>query len=246
MKRQLFFTLVLSVAATSAFAGNLTIVSSFPSQIDFRRGLDYAGGYFGYLYEASNDPSNKIMVYDTTGSLIRTIPTVPDTFGIEVFSNGYIYVNTYHSGYVYRLTSEGSVVSSFPGPAYGFGLTYGWDNYYYFASATAGKIYVLTGSGSVVRSFPQPGFLVGGLDFDNNAGNLWISDSLGLFYCNTMGSILDSFVPAPGAGWPTGVCWDAAYVWYHDYNSPGYVYKAQVTFSSIAPASLGRVKALFR
>lgn len=108
-------------------------------------------------------------------------------------------------------------------------------------------LYTMTTTGSVVRSFRQPGTFPGGVDYVA-PGYLWLTNWSGsplLYYCTTMGSVIDSF-STPGCARPSGVTWDGNYVWYHDYSSPNLCIRAKVNFTGIAPASLGKVKALFR
>lgn len=255
MDKKFLFAAVALLAATSAFAGTLTIVSSFSSQKNRRKGLEYAGGY---LYATSNYSDNTIHVYTTTGILVRTIPTPPGAVGLEVSHapSGYLWLSTFSPAYGYLMQlSNGSIVSSFAGPASGQGLTSD-GTYLYWSTTHAERLYVLTTTGSVVRSFKQPARHPGGCDYVA-PGYLWLCDwylfAERLYYYTTTGSAVDSF-RTPGAPQirPSGVTWDGNYVWYHHYRfniyEPAYVYRTRVKFSGVGvePASVGRVKALFR
>ncbi len=242
MNKKVLFTAVALLAATSVFAGTLNIVSSFVSQKTWRKGLDYEAGY---IYSTSNYTDNNIHKYTTLGSLVGSIPS-PSSSMDQKWDGSYIWLCTFSPAYVYRLTSTGSVVTSFTGPASGYGLAW-TGTYLYYSSTTGNNIWRMTTTGSVILSFSSQCSFVGGLDYDGT--NLWAADwpssGGGLKYLTTTGSLLDSFT-TPGAARPSGVCWDGRYIWYNDYNSPNLVIRATVTFSGVAPASLGRVKALFR
>lgn len=247
MKKGLVFTAIALLTATTVFAGTLTVVSSFMSRKTWRKGLEYAGGY---LYTTSNFSDNSIFVYTTTGSLVRTIPSPASSMGVEVSHapSGYLWLNTFSSPRGYRMVlSTGSVVTSFTGPASGYGITSD-GTYLYWSTTSSDRMYVLTTTGSVVRSFTQPGGFPGGCDYVA-PGYLWLCNWSGspfLYYCTTMGSVIDSF-STPGAARPSGVTWDGNYVWYHQYSTdPALCFRAKVNFTGIAPASLGKVKALFR
>jgi glycosidase len=247
MKRSLLFTIVVLLAATSVFAGTLTVVSSFTSAKNWRKGLEYAGGY---LYTTSNYSDNSILVYTTTGSLVRSIPTPASAMGVEVSNapSGYLWLNTFSPANGYRMVlSSGSVAASWSGPASGYGITSD-GTYLYWSTTSSDMMYVLTTTGSVVRSFTQPGGFPGGCDYVA-PGYLWLCNWSGspfIYYCTTMGSVIDSF-STPGAARPSGVTWDGNYVWYHEYSgTTGPVFRATVNFTNVAPASVGKVKALFR
>jgi hypothetical protein len=255
MDKKFLFTAVALLVAAATFAGTLDIVSSFSSQKRRRKGIEYAGGY---VYATSEYSTNNIHVYTTNGILVRTIPTPPGAVGLEVSHapSGYLWLSTYSPGYGYLMTlSSGSIVSSFAGPARGQGITSD-GRYLYWSTTYANRLYVLTTTGSVVRYFTQPARYPGGCDYVA-PGYLWLCDwylfAERIYYYTTTGSMVDSF-RTPGAPQirPSGVTWDGNYVWYHHYRyniyEPSYVYRARVTFSgvNVAPASVGKVKAIFR
>jgi hypothetical protein len=243
MKAKVFLTAVAVLAATSVLAGTLNVVSSFMSQKTWRKGLDYEAGY---IYTTSNYSDNNIHKYTTAGSLVGSIPSPASSMDLK-WDGSYIWLCTFSPAYVYRLTSTGSVVTSFSGPASGYGLA--WTGTYLYYSSTSGNmIWRMTTTGSVVTSFSSGCSFVGGLDYDGT--NLWVADwpssGGGLKYMTTNGSLLDSFT-TPGAARPSGVCWDGTYVWYHQYSTePAPCFRAEVSFSGVAPTSMGKIKAVFR
>ena len=246
MRAKLFFTVVAVLTASSVLAGTLTVVSSFVSRKQWRKGIEVYGGY---VYEASNYSDNNIMYYTTSGSYVGSIPAPSGGMGIEISHapSGYLWLNTYSPYAGYRMVlSSGSVVTSFSGPAYGYGISSN-GTYLFWSDARSRNLYTLTTTGSVVRSFSQPGTFPGGCDYVA-PGYIWLCNWSGsplLYYCTTAGSVIDSFT-ATGAARPSGVCWDGNYVWYHDYSSPNYIFRARPNFTNVAPTSVGKVKALFR
>ena len=81
MRTKLFFTVVAVLTASSVLAGTLTVVSSFVSRKQWRKGIEVHGGY---VYEASNYSDNNIMYYTTSGSYVGSIPAPSGGMGIEV------------------------------------------------------------------------------------------------------------------------------------------------------------------
>jgi hypothetical protein len=99
-------------------------------------------------------------------------------------------------------------------------------------------------AGSVVARKPMP------LEMASDAAyyrrQLWYYGGDGLVYGVTLnGSVAASF-PAPG-GSCDGAAFDGEYLWTLGGTSyPQYVYKVDIGVVGVAPASVGRVKALFR
>ena len=240
--RALIVAGVVLVAAAAFAAGS--IISSFRSPSEYVSGMAY---HSPYLYHGSQRTVN-INVTTTTGSLVRRIRALTAIWDVD-FTGTYFWVSTWTSPYwVYRLTSTGSVMGSFRGPARGYGITYD-GRYLWYSSPDAGNmVWQLTTAGSVVSSFKGPGSYNGGLDWDSR-GYLWLCDwpgsGGGVFRMTTVGSVVESYRPIPAGRRPSGCAWDGNYVWYCTYNSR-YVYQLDTVITSIVPASLGKVKALFR
>jgi len=101
-------------------------------------------------------------------------------------------------------------------------------------------------TGSVYRSYALS-FSPAGVGYDPR-GYLWISDpdhSI-IWQCTTTGSAINSFsVSRYGA--PTGCGCDGTYVYAGIFRDPSFwVMKFETSPVGIAPASLGKVKAMFR
>ena len=189
-----------------------------------------------------------------TGSFAIAVPNGARGIAPTGYGPENIWVSNRLNGYLYRLNKGGSLLSSFGCPGgtpyglggslYGFGPNPGYlmvscrdENHVLRVNAT---------TGSLTSSFTGPATAVIGYDdwmaVDRN------SDSL---YWNYYGSweILDTLPARPWGvatsveGTTDGAIAVSSYVLCHN----GYIYLYEGTKSdAVAPASLGRVKALFR
>jgi hypothetical protein len=166
------------------------------------------------------------------------------------FTGTYFWVCTYATSMVYRVSSNGSILESFSGPAEGYGITTNGTYLWYSSARSGNMVWQLTTTGSIISSFSGPGNFNGGLDWDGR-GYLWLADwggpgSGGVFRMTTVGSVVESYRPVPTGGRSSGCAWDGRYVWYCEVNLPRYVYQMDTVIPSVAPASLGKIKALFK
>ena len=61
-----------------------------------------------------------------------------------------------------------------------------------------------------------------------------------------LGDVLASWeAPRPGDDF-NGLAFEGEYLWTADKNTPQYIYKVDIDVVDVAPASVGRVKALYR
>ena len=108
-----------------------------------------------------------------------------------------------------------------------------------------GNAGLVTIIGSLVASFRSPGRATGGLYYE--LPYLWFADCANptgsIYQVTTAGSIITT-VTVPGAR-PFGVAREGPYIWYSDFTRR-YVYKVTYSPTAVAPASLGKVKAVFR
>ena len=116
------------------------------------------------------------------------------------------------------------------------------------------RIWTFTTAGSVVRSIQVPIVNVTGLAFDNDTGGgpylfagAW-TDKSRIYAVNpATGSILYTFA-APVTGTRLqGLTWDGEYLWTND-SKNGYLvqFVAHEPNLNVSPASVGRIRALFR
>lgn len=232
--------LIIGAALVVAIAGATgEIIASFKSPAPNTLGID-AGG--GYLCLASG---RSIYVVNEQGQRIRLIGTnLPVTFnGVAYGARGF-WVCTLTS-YAYRLNVGGSVVASWYGPGKGCGIDYDSASGQVWY-ATPRWIYKLLGNGSVLGSFACSGVTtLGGISYDN--GYVWTVDTgkgNPLYQYTPTGSLVRT-VAQPGKFIYGVAAWPGGYLWYTN-RADNWAYKVDVKPSAVAPASLGRVKALFR
>ncbi len=185
-----------------------------------------------------------------TGSFSIPLPNGARGIATTGYSPTHIWVSNRLNGFLYRLTTTGSLLGSFACPG---GTPYGLGGYRHAYRPDDGYLMVSCRdenhilrvnhtTGSLVSSFTGPATAVIGYDewlaVDRNTNYL---------YWNYYGSwqVLDT-LPARPWGIGTNVLWTtgtgiSGYVLCHDdyiYHYGGY--------TAVAPASLGRVKALYR
>jgi DNA-binding beta-propeller fold protein YncE len=235
--------LVALAQAPLAGAGTWTVVASF-------QGFNAYNGYGieadgTYLYTLDPDAAARIIVSTTTGSWVRTVPLPSSALDLD-FDGTFFWVG-HGDRYCRRYTSTGSLLNSFlPGSLSPRGIV--WDGTYIWVSASEGSsynIYRMNTTGSIYSSFRAPGGGTGGLDRDG--AYLWAAQSFfsrNVYKITTTGSIVDSFTIVPPTTYPYGVAWDGNYLWTTNFNNR-WIYKWR-DVTGVTPASLGRVKALYR
>jgi hypothetical protein len=244
---------VIIIAALPAAAGGLSwppqLIGSFaapPGAID----VAYE---FGPLYALVDGTPPRVFTLNRyngsiTGSFELPVPVGARGVTYEAYSGDWMWVSNRVNGYVYRLTTAGSLVSSFacPGGApYGLGYSYYNPQHGYGLFATCrdeNLILNLNGTtGSLIGSFAGPASAA--LEFDDwfcvdrNSNYLYWD-----YYWEWR--VLDT-LPARPWGVATDVMWPTdqgieLYVLCHN----DYIYRYE-GYTAVAPASLGRVKALF-
>lgn len=240
MRKAIIFCALWAGAAYAAGSGS--VVASFRSPCTVVYGLDYEDGY---LYHAAGSQAYRIYKTTTTGSVVKTIYSRVPAFGVEYIAThagSYFWVcNVEKKGY--RLTTSGSVVSSFTGPGEGVGITFDESDVWYSHGPRVEGIYRLTTRGSVISSFYARGVVPEGIEWDGS--HLWVADSnsRAIWRLTVMGSVVE-YIPRPGRH-VKGVTWDGKYIWYSD-NLDKWVYCMTVGTSGYGPASLGKVKAVYR
>jgi hypothetical protein len=185
-----------------------------------------------------------------TGSFGIRVPDGARGIATTGYSPTHIWVSNRLNRFLYRLNTSGSVLGSFACPGgtpYGLGgyrFAYQPDNGYLTVSCRDENhvLRINHTTGSLVSSFRGPATAVIGYDE-------WLAVDLNTnyLYWNYYGSwqVLDT-LPARPWGVATNVMWTTGtgirgYVLCHD----GYIYHYS-GYTAVAPASLGRVKALYR
>jgi hypothetical protein len=241
-----------------------SIISSFfakyiPNE-GFPVGITYGNGYIwvAYAYDlvTKRRPDN--------GSIVASFKL--ESWGQELAweeSHKYIYNVGWFAGIYWSDSTTGSTVGSFPNP-HGIRTLEGIE---YDDSTPSRPIWVydqlsqtvwnLTSVGSIVASFVIPA-TIEGLAYDaDTAGGYYLfagarSTPSYVFVVNARTlSIISSFVAPVADGGISDLSWDGRYLWALENGpppaKPGWVYRF-VAHSSpyVAPASLGKIKALYR
>lgn len=233
--------LMIGAALVVAAAGGAgEIVASFKSPLANVRGIETAGGY---LHLASG--RNVYMVTEIGQLVYRVYVVIPTTLN-DVSYDGRWYWGSTPTGYVYRFDGAGSIVASWPGPGPGAGIDFNVSTQRIWY-ATGTRIYRLMITGPVLNSFACPGVTaLGGLSYDS--GHVWTVDAgkVGgpIYRYTTAGSLVQK-IPQPGKLIYGVTSWPGGYLWYTN-RLDNWAYKITVNPSALAPASLGRVKALYR
>jgi hypothetical protein len=247
------FTFATLAAAAAAHAALGDIISSFPlTEPVMAHGVAWNGQYLAVTnYHASSD--RMWFHYTTSGSLVGSFdpprgPYSPVQFGAEFDGTYYWGSDLFQQKYVYRFTTQGSTISSFPAqdPS---GIA--WDgSYLWIMSLYGGTVRQYTTDGSVLKSF-NVAPINAGYDMCWDGTYLWCANrptSSGPYYIfsfTTDGSVVASFA-SPGT-FTTGCGCDGRYLWLSDNVAPKRVYQVDAELThDVAPASVGKIKALYR
>jgi hypothetical protein len=247
--------LVVALAATLTAAAGAQVwpprrVASFPAP---PAAIDVAYEY-GPLYALVDGTPPTIYSLNRyngsiTGSLSLSIPSGARGITYDAYGAERIWVSNRINRHVYRLTTAGSLSGSFacPGGA-PYGLGYSFYNPQHgpglFVTCRDENLIVRMDptTGSLLSSFAGPESVVIGYDewlcVDRNSNYLYWD-----YYREWR--VLDTLPARPwgvatNVMWPTDQ-WVQVYVLCHD----GYIYRYEGA-TAVAPASLGRVKALYR
>jgi hypothetical protein len=251
--------LVLSLALAAAVAAGVaraelgSIISSFPlGGYIMAHAVAWNGRYLAVTnYHYSGDRMWRH--YTTAGSLVGSFdpprgPYSPVQYGAEFDGTFYWGSDLFQQKYVYRFTTQGSTISSFPAPDPS-GIA--WDgSHLWIMSLYGGVVREYTTGGSVLSSFTVAP-INAGYDMCWDGTHLWCANrptSGGPYYIfrfTTQGSVVASFA-APGT-FTTGCGCDGRYLWLSDNSGTKAVYQVDAGLThNVAPASVGKIKALFR
>lgn len=245
--REINAIIIAVFVATMAFAGNISIISSFKAPSNNNSGISYFDNalYFG------EGMRNTITKTTLTGSImaqwiapIIALDLKRDAGGFWVGAGGN------GNGYIYRLTTTAAVLGSFKAPGDGYNIEI--QNSYLWRSAKIGGfngtayIFQLDKRGAIMNSFRAPDKdRLGALAY--NGHNLLYGESgwlINYFYeITTKGSIISSFKAL--TAFLDGLTYDGRHYWYIN-QEDDFVYEIIITAPAVFPASLGRVKAIYR
>jgi hypothetical protein len=229
------------LTGATAFAGFGDIISSFPlpSELLDSQGLTWDGAY---LWSCDNAAVFRLTTVGSIVSSFQECPGYSELWG-AAYDGSYLWISDqtlFNPCHVTRYTTTGSGVGGFTLYNYGgAGLT--WDNGYVWVGE--GKY---TTSGSLVSSF-STGY---GLCDTAFVGHyMWASgpDLTYVYQWTTTGSLVASF-PSPDGGQPAGKTFDGQYLWVVSVKAslPYWAYQIDIGVTGADPASLGKIKALYR
>ncbi len=235
------FVLALSLAAATAWGTFGDVLASFPGPGDNPLALAWDGRY---LWCTTQFPDRTFRINPNNGSVVSSYAT---GLGFSArgltWANASLYDGRYSPNYINRRNTLGSILSSFPISNYFGGLSY--DGRYLWATSTSPRAFWrVTTTGSRVSSFAaafypfDPGFVGNYLYCGTHQPSHLI------YKLTTTGSIVAS--AAPPANYPWGCCSDGKYLWISTTSGSPRVWKLGLGYTAVAPASLGRVKAVFR
>jgi hypothetical protein len=259
MKAVLSLFAFLVLVGTAGAVGSL--VSSFYSPATDPMGLAWQSYGTGYVWVACHS-NHRIYQCTTNGSVVRNFASLHGgfTYGLaagQIGATWYIWSLGYNPGLIRRFTTSGTQVGSFavyanPPAGYPFGLAYKNSSTLYESNWNANRIFTMhPTTGSVYSGYIVPSAAPRDLAYDWRGGDhLWVVDRPAtgrriVKKVNTSGSTVASFDVA-GYGDPGGCCFDGTYVWIGFVSPVNRVLRFTAGETAVAPASLGRVKALFK
>jgi len=228
----------------AAFA-DLSIISSWPSPAQRPFGVTYDGSY---VWVACDEEGKEFMFKcdPASGSVVSSFKVNTSGLMSCAYDGTYLWVDALDSTlnyYLYQMTDTGSILASWKSPlARTVGV--GWDGTYLWLSSYFRVLGWATTAGSLVGSFAT-NWVPTGVAFDGHY--LWAAEynQPTIYRLTTVGSLVASY--SFPAGEPWGLGFDGKYLWVTNKGGTGDVYKAAFGgYPAVAPASLGRVRALYR
>jgi len=243
--RQYVVALVAVGLTAGAATADIAIVSSWPSPAMRPYGVAYDGTYIWVSCDATAG-RNIYRCSPDTGSVISSFNvSTTGLFGC-CWDGSYLWYDALNAAleyYLHQSTDTGSVLSSWPSPLpRTVGCT--WDGTYLWLSSYFNYLGWATPAGSLVGSFGTT-WRPTGVMYDGYY--LWTAEyrQPTLYRITTAGSVVASFDFPAGEPW--GLGFDGEYMWLTDIAQLGHVYKVDIGgYPAVAPASLGRVRAIFR
>ncbi len=253
MKKAFAFTIIGLLAASAAFAALGDVVNSFPAPGSSSCAVARSTNYL-YVFSASTGYIYRMN--PASGSVYNSYSAVNGTSmrGLAYVATGYLYqAKSNTPPYIYRTNeANGSIYSSFSSPGIqnrglaplctgdgGTGTTALLSPNYssrvlYHLNITNGSV---ISTYQLSNSMYDPGY-------DHRNQLIWGGmNGTAIYGFATTGSLVASFT-SPG-GSPYGMAYYGEYLYVATLS--GWVYQVHCPASStVAPASLGRVKALFR
>jgi len=243
MNRNVLTTWVLMLAAAAAAgASGWYIISSIPAPAPNARGFS-CDDPFDYSVLCDGSPPRVYDLFNAANYVTLDVPS--GVWGLGDWLGGGITVSNYSNSFIYHLTSTGSVISSFRCPKDHPAdiSTRPWD---LFAAIPDENLALeLTTNGSILGSFAGPGTRLTAIQANRPTEYICGDAATGRVYIKGYGEFP---LAQPSAIWATMYTWDDLPInWFLALDSA--TQYAYVVWwhgpEAVAPASLGRVKALF-
>jgi len=252
-KKFITAALATTLIATAAYASLGSVVSSFRAPGADVRGLAHSGNRLHVMIFGS--PTRIYRVAPVSGAVYGSwpVPFGNNCRGLAFSEGGHLWVGNYGNDYVYDcVATSGSIRSSWSAGHDPYGLAP-----YCTADGGVGTTAIFSSdsdpsscwrhnmnTGSILASFAIANVSFFDVAWDHRNRLVWMGDLPDVVYgYNTRGSIRASFT-AP-ADYPYGAAYYGEYLWI-GCAANGYVYRVHCPATvGIAPASLGKVKALF-
>jgi hypothetical protein len=250
---RLLLRAVIAVALTGspAFAGFGQSVASFAAPAPRPIALAWADGNLYCFCETS--PYLIWKIRPDNGKAIGSFKfakTAADTAGLA-YDGKYFWAGNRATEYIYRFEWGGRVASSFKaGWDFGQGLT--WSGLHLWGTEKGSEwshgYYQMRVDGKVIRSYTSAYEL---FDIAWDGSNLWAPeyDSVEKTYRvvgfkSSTGNLVGTFPAPANEAW--GAAYDGTYLWLSTLADNGRLWKIDIAGVGVEPASLGRVKTLFR
>jgi hypothetical protein len=239
--RSIGFTILLVLVAAAAWGAFGDVISSFAGPGATPLALAWDGQY---LWCTTQTPDCTFRLNPANGSVISSYVT---GFGYSArgltWANSSIYDGNDTPNYINRRNTSGSIMSSFGTTAFYGGLAYDGTNLW-ATSTSPHTFWEYTTAGSLVDSFSVTFY-----PFDPGCDGTYLycgtyQPAHSIYKLTTTGSIVTS--AAAPSDFPWGCCYDGTNLWISTTSGTNAIWKLDAGNTGIAPASLGKVKAVYR
>ncbi len=246
--------IISNIVCVPAFAAAWDLIASWPTPGPNPWGLVYASGI--YIVEGLNAPY--VYSLEWNGSIHSSFPAPggPGAWGLAYDYTGtnYFWVSNNQNSYIYKTTTVGSLVSSFlcpfPGPA-DMELTGDYNPFgvWLFVAIPASNIIaeINQTTGSLIETFPAPGLHPTGCGGVYYGSKFYVIDD----YKHTVywngAAVITSLQTPVGLSYLATTNDEIPWIYVVD-DATDYIYQYYTAeyYNRTTPASLGRIKALFR
>lgn len=240
--------------ASHAYAGLGSVVSSFRAPGTSVRGMARSDTRLHVIIYG--DPTRIYRVAPGTGSVYGSWPTAFSRYcrGLGFSEGGYLWVGCYENDHVYKCDSAtGTVYSSWSAGNNAYGV-----DPFCTGDGGVGTTAIFTSderpsycwrhrltNGSVMSSFPISNRSFFDIAWDHRNRLIWVGSVNNVIYGYRMSGALAASFAAPNT-YPYGMAYFNEYLWV-GCDGNDYIYRVHCPGNvTVAPASFGRIKAVYR